>query len=757
MIRSKSLAVVLLTLVILFGMQFFISEEAFAAELAFSNVKLEGDMLSWDSITNCKGGYHITMCRSDGRKVSEDITSKTEADLAKFLDLKAMATKGIYTVTLTASDKSGNTYKWEGNYNYDKVQLKCVDDPVIDPSKGYLIWSHDTSNAPGAKIQYKVVITVDNWRTFTIKTTDKKILPKDFAFLGTHDYEIKITASAEGYRSAVRWYDNLNDITITNGPVITGITVKDGIISWDEFSGADYYIVETCVKTDENSHMFLSLNTGKTRFYAPYYMKNKYSPQIVNFYIAAYRGEERISCGTMAEYCYDSNVEITYPLKIRGKSVTSASDLAELLPGEGCITYYPAENKLVFDDFELKTSFWSSEYPLIESSESLTVEGKATLTTGTYAIYSEKELIFAEGSDITVHSRNHGIYAKKTLTVNGDLNIDSEKAEPLYSYGNIVFGDSAGTVTLSNGEVNFPDSAIYSEHGTISLGKLEITVPSDGKLNDTSNKIIDPEGNIASTVTLSSPSKRAKGQILDFVERIYKYVLDREPEEEGAAFWSEELYAFRRTGAEVAQGFIFSPEFENRNTSDEEFVTILYKTFFGRDPEEEGMNFWLNQLKTGTMDRITVANGFIYSQEWADTCASYGIRSGGDIKPSGDIEPTALTYAFVERMYTTAMGRTYDEEGRQYWASELANFNITGEQVGASFFLSDEMTGYKLDDKEFLNRLYKTFMDRDADEDGAAYWLEVLASGTARTDVVFGFTRSQEFTDKCVEARILPY
>lgn len=263
-----------------------------------------------------------------------------------------------------------------------------------------------------------------------------------------------------------------------------------------------------------------------------------------------------------------------------------------------------------------------------------------------------------------------------------------------------------------------------------------------------------PTGAVAPTVV---PSADPKAQILAFVERIYIYVLDREPEEEGAAFWSEELYAFRRTGAEVAQGFIFSEEFASRNTSDTEFVTILYKTFFGRDPEEDGLNFWLAQLSSGTMDRVAVANGFIYSQEWAETCASYGIRSGGDLKPKGAIAPTELTYAFVERMYTTAMGRSYDEEGRQYWASELANFNITGEACGASFFLSAEMEGYKLSDKEFLGRLYATFMNREADSEGEAYWLSQMSAGVPRADVVFGFTRSPEFTEKCVEARILPY
>ncbi len=245
--------------------------------------------------------------------------------------------------------------------------------------------------------------------------------------------------------------------------------------------------------------------------------------------------------------------------------------------------------------------------------------------------------------------------------------------------------------------------------------------------------------------------------IKNFVDRIYKFVLGRDPEEEGAKFWADELYKFNRSGAEVAQGFIFSQEFIDRKTSDNDFVTILYKTFFDRDPDDDGMKYWLDQLATGTMDRATVANGFIFSQEWADTCAKYGIRSGGDKTANVEIKPTDATYAFVERMYTTAMKRESDKDGKEYWAKELSNFHCTGEFVGAAFFLSEEMTNMKLDDKEFLTRLYATFMDREPDSDGMTYWLGVLSQGSNRSDVVFGFTRSPEFTDKCIAARILPF
>ena len=266
----------------------------------------------------------------------------------------------------------------------------------------------------------------------------------------------------------------------------------------------------------------------------------------------------------------------------------------------------------------------------------------------------------------------------------------------------------------------------------------------------------------STTTTTPAPGAGAtaadpKAQIREFVKRNYSYILGRDAESDGLEWWTEELYSFRQTGSQVPLGFIDSKEFKDRNTSNDQFVTILYKAFFGRDPEPDGFNYWVGQLASGSMTRLQVATGFVYSQEWADTCAEYGIRSGGQIKASKTIAPTSLTYSFVERMYTTALGRTYDSDGRAHWAGKLANFDMTGEEVGVFFFLSDEMNGLKLSNEDYVTRLYKTFMNRDPEPEGFNYWVGRLNSGDSRRSVVLGFTRSQEFIDKCIEARILPY
>ena len=250
--------------------------------------------------------------------------------------------------------------------------------------------------------------------------------------------------------------------------------------------------------------------------------------------------------------------------------------------------------------------------------------------------------------------------------------------------------------------------------------------------------------------------------IRSFIDRLYTLILGRDPEAGGLDYWTDQLYTFNQNGGEVAMGFITSQELRDRNLSDSAYIDALYLTFFARSSADdpEGKAYWMSVLADGG-DRNTVAWCFINSQEWADTCASFGIISGTTIASEIAIMPTEDVYRFVERIYVIALGRTYDEEGLNYWAVNLAGFGMTGEYVGAFFFLSDEMYDNHLDNGEYLMRLYKTFMNRNplecGDEAGYNYWMGRLNEGMSREELVFSFTRSPEFIQRCYYARIIPY
>ena len=113
--------------------------------------------------------------------------------------------------------------------------------------------------------------------------------------------------------------------------------------------------------------------------------------------------------------------------------------------------------------------------------------------------------------------------------------------------------------------------------------------------------------------------------IRNFVDRFYHTILERSPDAGGLNDWTERLQSGIFAGSDVARGFIFSQEFTNRDTTNEAFVTILYRSFFNREPDEAGYNDWLNRLTHGA-SREEVLDGFLYSLEFGNLCRNYNIK-----------------------------------------------------------------------------------------------------------------------------------
>lgn len=112
-----------------------------------------------------------------------------------------------------------------------------------------------------------------------------------------------------------------------------------------------------------------------------------------------------------------------------------------------------------------------------------------------------------------------------------------------------------------------------------------------------------------------------------FVARLYSMCLGRIGDYNGQASWVRQLINGENSGAGVGYGFFFSPEFINRNLSNEEYVATLYRVFLGREPDQAGFTSWVLQLEDGA-SRINIFRGFAYSQEYTNICNSYGIVRG---------------------------------------------------------------------------------------------------------------------------------
>ncbi len=233
----------------------------------------------------------------------------------------------------------------------------------------------------------------------------------------------------------------------------------------------------------------------------------------------------------------------------------------------------------------------------------------------------------------------------------------------------------------------------------------------------------------------------------DFIERLYNVALDRPSEEAGKQDWLNRLNE-GSTGSDLAKGFLYSQEFLNKGTSNDQFLTVLYKTFFDRDPDEAGKAEWMKALNEGAT-RQQIVDGFIGSQEYANLCATYGISAGTGVTPNVEIEPNQATIDFATRLYSTCLNRTPDEEGLSNWSKTLANQQVSGTKAAEGFFFSDEFVNSNINDYEYIKRLYKTFFNREPDPEGLDTWDIAFHDGYSRKYIFNGFAESAEWKQTC--------
>lgn len=95
------------------------------------------------------------------------------------------------------------------------------------------------------------------------------------------------------------------------------------------------------------------------------------------------------------------------------------------------------------------------------------------------------------------------------------------------------------------------------------------------------------------TFTTEAEEVKPTGKTAEFVARVYKIALGREPEVEGWEFWIKKLDNKEISATEfIAENLMTQPEFVDRELSKRTFVTTMYSLIVNREPDEEGQKYW---------------------------------------------------------------------------------------------------------------------------------------------------------------------
>jgi uncharacterized repeat protein (TIGR01451 family) len=256
-------------------------------------------------------------------------------------------------------------------------------------------------------------------------------------------------------------------------------------------------------------------------------------------------------------------------------------------------------------------------------------------------------------------------------------------------------------------------------------GSYQVTLTSGASV--TGQNFADVLTSIAVPLTLppSAPFPAQGNANADYVEALYRAVLNRNADVGGLANWTQLLNSGSLSRLQVVQGIRNSPEHFTQE------VTAFYLTLLNRQPDQGGLQNWVQQLEAGLREE-QMAFDFLDSPEYL---------SQGDKH-------------FVDAMYLSLLGRSFDTAGEANWLSQLGDdtsgspthpANLTHEQVITAFLYSQES----------LTRLtegyYEVFLQRAADPGGLSAWVVQLQRGRSFLTIGQQFLSSDEFYNRAAQ------
>jgi len=260
------------------------------------------------------------------------------------------------------------------------------------------------------------------------------------------------------------------------------------------------------------------------------------------------------------------------------------------------------------------------------------------------------------------------------------------------------------------------------------------------------NKTMELSAN-GNTSTVINDTDPVDDTIEGFIDHLYSLALGRPADTDGKNYWVKTITDGKANAADCAYAVFGSQEFSGRNLSSEQFLDILYQTFCCREADSAGKSYWLGELNSGRLTRNDVIRSFVDTTEWCNICASFGVASGAPNAKA--TRPSNSATVFATRLYTCCLKREPELDGLRYWSLELTNLEKSGRDAAQFFFESAEFQAMGTSNKEFLNRLYTTYMGREPEESGMEYWMEQMNTGMGRKQVMSYFAASPEFTALC--------
>ena len=241
--------------------------------------------------------------------------------------------------------------------------------------------------------------------------------------------------------------------------------------------------------------------------------------------------------------------------------------------------------------------------------------------------------------------------------------------------------------------------------------------------------------------------------ITKFVNRLYELVLSRTPDEKGRREWVDALVSKRNTAAVVVFGFLESSELKEKNLNASDYLDILYRTILNREPDSTGKAEWLAVVDMGVSQNYLIYN-FVASPEFGSLCQQYGIERG-TISLTEPRDQNKYITGFIKSVYETGLQRSPSISDLNNWAKDLNNHTLGSREFVKAIVFSSEGKALSSSSSDFINLAFRAALLRTPSEDDIANDVKTLET-ESREKYLDSILTSSEFKQIC-EKYSLPY
>ena len=176
------------------------------------------------------------------------------------------------------------------------------------------------------------------------------------------------------------------------------------------------------------------------------------------------------------------------------------------------------------------------------------------------------------------------------------------------------------------------------------------------------------------------------------VLRLYKAYFLRDPSQKEIDYWAERYASKRASLASISEFFARSNEFKNRygSLTDAQFVELVYRNVLQRSPDAAGLAHWIDALRRG-QSRGSVMLGFSESGEFQ--------RRTGTVSPTGWTADqlaalAALNAARTSQRLRSLTGQSTGMGKAQRWSDHMASTGVLEHTGGGTVVDASGLPGW---------------------------------------------------------------